>query len=187
MGETAKKAAGLTALAVGAYFTGGALLTAYGATTSTVTFGTALAAESTGLLLGLGGAAAGSALLGSAATSEALEFEKEQAKLEMELAKLAGRQDVLAIEDEKRRLRQIAKARAAGQGKDISSIRAFITELDKRAEDDKTNSRLNALSRTRSSRLQIASLSSRQTSSTMTGLTGASRSLLTTAISIGKV
>jgi hypothetical protein len=181
MGETAKKVVGYTALAGAAYFTGGAALAMYGGSALTSS------AVSTGLLLGLASAGVGTSMLGAAATEEALEFEKEQAKMDMELAKLAGRQDIINIENEKRRIRGIAIAKAASQNKDVFSIRAFLGEVNKRAEDDKRNSLLNAAGRTRSGNLEVARLGSRQRAATMTGITGSVRSLLTAGIQYGRV
>ena len=188
MGTTAKKVLGYGGLAAGTYFTGGALLGAKSAMGAGATLSGAFANKGvqTALLMGLGSANVGSQFLGAAASDEALAMEAEQIKLQMKQDELRGREDALNIADEKRRLRNIVLAQAAGQGKTINSNRAMLKELDRRAKDDRTALRTNTLSDLYSSKLRLRDIGTRTIGNTTTALLGSTRSLLTTAMDYGR-
>ena len=188
MGTTAKKVLGYGGLAAGTYFTGGALLGAKSAMGAGATLSGAFANKGvqTALLMGLGSANVGSQFLGAAASDEALAMEAEQIKLQMKQDELRGREDALNIADEKRRLRNIVLAQAAGQGKTINSNRAMLKELDRRAKDDRTALRTNTLSDLYLSKLRLRDIGTRTIGNTTTALLGSTRSLLTTAMDYGR-
>lgn len=188
MGTTAKKVLGYGGLAAGTYFTGGALLGAKSAMGAGATLSGAFANKGvqTALLMGLGSANVGSQFLGAAASDEALAMEAEQIKLQMKQDELRGREDALNIADEKRRLRNIVLAQAAGQGKTINSNRAMLKELDRRAKDDRTALRTNTLSDLYSSKLRLRDIGTRTIGNTTTALLGSTRSLLTAAMDYGR-
>ena len=104
----------------------------------------------------------------------------------MKQDELRGREDALNIADEKRRLRNIVLAQAAGQGKTINSNRAMLKELDRRAKDDRTALRTNTLSDLYSSKLRLRDIGTRTIGNTTTALLGSTRSLLTTAMDYGR-
>ena len=179
MGTTAKKVAGYGGLALGTYFTGGALLGAKGVMGATGgTFASALTNKGvqSALLMGLGSANVGTQFLSAASSDEALAMEAEQIKLQMKQDELRGREDALNIAAEKRRLRNIVLAQAAGQGKTINSNRAMLKELDRRAKDDRTASRTNTLSDLYSSKLRLRDIGTRTIGNTTTALVGSTRS-----------
>ena len=188
MGTTAKKVLGYGGLAAGTYFTGGALLGAKSAMGAGATLSGAFANKGvqTALLMGLGSANVGSQFLSAAASDEALAMEAEQIKLQMKQDELRGREDALNIADEKRRLRNIVLAQAAGQGKTINSNRAMLKELDRRAKDDRTALRTNTLSDLYSSKLRLRDIGTRTIGNTTTALLGSTRSLLTAAMDYGR-
>lgn len=176
MGKAVKTILPVALLAGGAYFG----LSGLGALKSGAGLGGG-AKDLFGLALGFGGA--GAQIMQSNIAMEGIKFQEMQAKQEQQMAKLAGEQDVLAIKDERRRIRanSIAMGAALGQGQRGKSFQAYLKDIDYRSEQDIKNTRLNALVGRRTHEYELAQLGSARRATGVGGYIGATRSLLTTA------
>ena len=191
MGKAVKKVLPVALGVAGAYFGFTALQAGIGAAGSGTVgpWGSRFLAgagvkDTLGLALGFAGAAG--SFQTANLTAEAIEFEKMQAKQEAQIAELSGKQHVLAIADERRRLRNNSIAQAAGQNKDVRSSRSFqvyLQDIDDRAAFDTKNSLISARAGVRSSNLELAELGSAQRTAYTSGFFGAARSLLKTTVS----
>jgi hypothetical protein len=181
MGKFAKNVLPLALGAGGLYFGFTALQAGWGASSATAFLKTEGVKSSLGLALGFGGAA--SSVMQGDLIAEGLEFQKEQRKQEMMLAKLAGEQAVVGIDRQRNRIRGMAIAAKAARGVSVygRSFQEYLTHLDKMRDEDIKNTRINALAGASSGRLELASLSTQQTAAGVGGVTGGMRSLLTAA------
>jgi hypothetical protein len=179
MGKVVKKVLPVALLAGGAYFGISGLMA--GKTAAATAGGSFFEGARGGLSTALGFTSAAMNVMQGEQAARGLEFQRKQAEQELMIAELAGEQDILRINTEQARIRSIAVAQAAAQGKDITASRSFqryLLDLDERAERDRRASRGTTGAARRSTGYELAQLSTGAFAERVGGLLGGGRSLL---------